>query len=233
MATFFGITSALFFIALCVPTWRTVVVSADFYRRAQKWRRAEVNVTILRFSNELDTSSGYRDDFCQVRYSYVVRSKMYTGWRANVWGNLDTARFCDFLEVRIAMHNVSCWYNPAEPAQSVLDRRLRPASLGISLFTASVLVYGAVVLLLVDGVLKLMPLWSLMVSMFVAVGGVLVTVSWVMMTTRNIAAVSIALCSATFFSTAFTCVLLVDPEQFEEAEWNEREHIALLAMPGF
>ena len=210
-------------------------MSSELYHNARGWHPINANITMLRLSNTLDASSGYDNQFCEVRYKYKVRKVVYSGNRANVWGNLATARYCDFLEVRTQLENVVCWYDPRKPEDSVLDRRLRPMSLLISVSVGVTLAFGSVAMLIFDGSFKVMPQWaSGMLSWTMATAVVWLCVRVVKLT-KSLPPVAIGLGISVFLSTAASCCLIADEfhvDEVYETEWVYDENLGLLTIPA-
>ena len=95
--------------------------------------------------------------YCNIQYTYSVENVSYNGSHANIWSAIASVRFCKFVQLRQELEPISCFYNPVLPTESILDRRLRPKSLFVSVFVTISLGYAVFTILLFDGTLGLMP----------------------------------------------------------------------------
>ncbi len=208
MASVFGLSCTALLLAFCYASSYSTISSCRLYSRARRWNYTEANITNLAFVQSLDQRTGYESMYCNLQYTYIVNGIQYNGSRANVWGAIDTSQFCDFILVRQQIKPMQCFYNPSNPSESILDRRLRPNSLCISVFVTISLGYAAFAALLFDGVLKLLPRFALHLISFGSGLTVVFFCYVVEQMVQSSTPVRIALASALFFCTTFTFLFI-------------------------
>jgi hypothetical protein len=119
-----GLNSLLFGTGATLVNWA----------RAQSWHAtpAVVESAVAVWVPHSKGGGAYR---AEVTYRYEVGGTVYQGYRASFHGGPDNAfqvQLGDRLEEAQRTGNlVQVWVNPAEPAESVIDRSLRPAQVAI------------------------------------------------------------------------------------------------------
>lgn len=227
MPSFFGTASGLLILALCYSSIDYALRAASFYNRARSWYVTNGNLTTRRLADELDPDGAYatENSFCDVQYNYSVAGISYSGQRANIWGYIDEVRFCDFMEVKARAADVNVFYNPHKPEESVLDRRIRPWSLGSIIFTVVLLAYGSFMVLLFDNVFEKLPQRIVSLISFNFALFLLLFCQRVQKLTHCTAAICIGFSSAVFTCFAFTFWLLWIEGDESEREWiNQRDN---------
>lgn len=232
MPSFFGVASSLLLLALCIASIVSTLYSVDLHHRARNWHSKQANVKILLISDDLNPEDSYSSEFCQLQYTFNVSNVMYNGSRANVWSHLATARFCDFLTVRRTMQPIVCWYDPSNPTHSILDRRLFPWNLSISIFVIATLAYIAIAILLFDGVFKLFPSWIVSAITLSTCIAVMLVCYRAQVLTNTIMSISIGFCAAVFWCTTISWWLFWDGTDRYESDWLHDETLGLLTVPG-
>ncbi len=233
MPSFFGTASGFLLLALCYSSVDYGLKAASLYYRAHSWHTITGTLKTHRLQEELDPNGGYvaRNRFCDVEYNYSVSGVFYIGRRANIWGYLDEVRFCDFLDVRGSVGGVKIYFNPQNPQESVLDRRIRPLSLSSVIFTVVSLAYASFMVLLFDDVFKnLSPIIASLMSFLMALFLLLFCDKIQKLTNCTIAICS-GFSTAVFVCFSFTYWLLWMENSKSGLEWLYQDGNSLFSMP--
>ncbi len=128
-----GIGIFLFMVAVPVVDWA----------RMQTWSPVPAVIESATLQS-YHPSKGGTTHSVSVRYRYVVEGVAYTGQRAAIHERADNiGSFQEELGRRLqglqrTGETVPVWVNPRNPAESIVDRRLRPGLVALALVLSSV-----------------------------------------------------------------------------------------------
>jgi hypothetical protein len=123
--------------------WFMVASPLVDWARMQTWNQVPAVVESATLQSH-HPSKGGTTHSVSVRYRYVVEGVAYTGQRATIHERADNiGRFQEELGRRLRglQHTgeaVPVWVNPRNPAESIVDRSLRPGLIALALVLSSV-----------------------------------------------------------------------------------------------
>ncbi len=126
----------------------------QLYTASRQWERTIATVTSLRLSDSYrydrtygETAHKYR---CYVEYAYTVNGEDYDGNQASIFWRAGDNNLCYRLAQKRGHDEIPCYYDPANPARSLLDRTFHEFELcKIALVSATAFVGGAQLLAVV------------------------------------------------------------------------------------